>query len=130
MPKQLRQGGLGARERQIMDTIYQLGEASVAEVLTKLPDPPSYSSVRTMVRALEAKGLLKHRQVGTKYVYSPAHSREEAKRSALKHLMQTFFAGSAANVVEAILHPSITKLTDDDIQRLEHLIQEARHKEK
>ena len=130
MPKQHRHGGLGARERQIMDTIYQLGEASVAEVLAKLADPPTYSSVRTMIRALEAKGHLRHREVGTKYVYRPAHSREAAKRSALKHLIQTFFAGSAASVVEAILDPSVAKLTDDDIRRLEQLIHQARQKEK
>jgi predicted transcriptional regulator len=126
MPRQRKRGGLGARERQIMDTVYQLGEASVAEVLAKLPDPPSYSSVRTMIRALEAKGLLRHRQDGSRYVYRPARSREAAMRSALKHLIQTFFAGSAAGVVEAILHPSVARLTDDEIQRLEQLIQQAR----
>jgi predicted transcriptional regulator len=122
--------GLGARERQIMDVIYELGEASVAGVLAKIPDPPTYSSVRTMIRLLEKKGLLRHRQVGTKYVYQPAHSREAAKRSALKQLMQTFFAGSATDVVAAILHPSIAKLSDSDIQRLERLIHEARIKGK
>ena len=99
MPRPNSHGGLGARERQIMDAIYQLGEGSVADVLAKIADPPTYSSVRTMIRMLEAKGLLKHRQVGNKYVYRPAHSREEAKRSALKHLLQTFFAGSAADAV-------------------------------
>jgi BlaI family transcriptional regulator, penicillinase repressor len=122
--------GLGGRTRQIMDTIYQLGEASVADVLAKLTDPPSYSSVRTIIRLLEKKGLLKHRQVGVKYVYSPAHSCESAKRSALKHLMKTFFAGSAADAVAAILHPSVSELTDDDIERLEQLILEARQKGK
>lgn len=130
MPKPHQQEGLGARERQIMDTIYQLGEASVSDILAKLPDPPSYSSVRTMVRLLETKGLLRHRQNGTKYIYRPAHSREAAKRRALKHLMQTFFAGSATDAVAAILHPSVARLTDDDIQRLEQLIQEARQKGK
>jgi predicted transcriptional regulator len=130
MPKQHQRGGLGARERQIMDAIYQLGEASVAEVLAKLSDPPTYSSVRTMIRALEAKGLLRHRQVGSRYVYRPAHSREAAKRSALRHLIQTFFAGSAAGVVETILHPSVARLTDEEIERLERLIQQARHQEK
>ena len=130
MPRQHQRGGLGARERQIMDAIYQLGEASVADVLAKLPDPPSYSAVRTMIRLLEKKGLLRHRQVGTKYVYRPAQSREAARRSALKHLLQTFFAGSAADAVAAILHPSVTKLTDDDIERLEQLIHEARQKGK
>ena len=80
MPKPHPHEGLGARERQIMDAIYQLGEASVSDILAKLADPPSYSSVRTMVRLLETKGLLRHRQNGTKYVYRPAHSREAAKR--------------------------------------------------
>ena len=130
MPRQYRQGALGARERQIMDAIYELGEASVADVLAKLTDPPTYSAVRTMIRLLEKKGLLQHRQMGTKYVYCPAHSREAAKRSALKHLMQTFFAGSAADAVEAILHPSVAELTDDDFQRLEQLIHEARQRGK
>lgn len=129
MPKQYGQSGLGARERQIMDAIYQLGEASVADVLAQIPEPPSYSAVRTMIRLLEKKGLLRHRQEGTKYVYRPAHSKDAAKRSALRHLMQTFFGGSAADAVEAILHPSVSKLTDDDIARLEQLIQEARTKE-
>ncbi len=130
MPRPYRQGAPGARERQIMDAIYELGEASVADVLAKLTDPPTYSAVRTMIRLLETKGLLQHRQVGTKYVYRPAHSREAAKRSALKHLMQTFFAGSAADAVEAILHPSVAELTDDDFQRLEQLIHEARERGK
>jgi predicted transcriptional regulator len=130
MPKQRREGGLGARERQIMDTIYQLGEASVSEILAKLPDPPSYSAVRTMVRLLETKGLLRHHQDGIRYIYRAAHSREAAKRHALKHLMQTFFAGSPTDTVAAILHPSVAELTDDDIHRLERLIQEARQKGK
>jgi len=110
--------------------VYQLGEASVSEILAKLPDPPSYSAVRTMVRLLESKGLLKHRPNGTRYVYRAAHSRDAAMRQAVRHLMQTFFAGSATDTVAAILHPSVAKLTDDDIQRLEGLIQEARNKGK
>src|SRR5438045_3807059 len=108
---------LGARERQIMDAIYELGEASVADVLAKIADPPSYSAVRTMIRLLESKGHLKHRQDGTKYVYQAARSPEVAKRSALKHLMQTFFGGSATEAVAALLHPSVAKLSDDDINR-------------
>ena len=113
-----------------MDAIYQSGEASVADVLERLPDPPSYSAVRTMIRLLETKGLLRHRQVGTKYVYRPVQSPEAAKRWALQHLMRTFFGGSATDAVAAILHPSVTKLTDDDIQRLEQLIDEARRRGK
>jgi predicted transcriptional regulator len=130
MPRPQRREKLGARERQIMDAIYQAGEASVADVLERLPDPPSYSAVRTMIRLLETKGLLRHRQVGTKYVYRPVQSPEVAKRSALQHLMRTFFGGSATDAVAAILHPSVTKLTDDDIQRLEQLIDEARRRGK
>jgi predicted transcriptional regulator len=130
MPRQHQRGKLGARERQIMDAIHQVGEASVAEVLAKLSDPPTYSAVRTMIRLLEKKGFLRHRQVGMKYVYRPAQSPEVAKRSALRHLLQTFFAGSATDAVAAILHPSVTKLTDDDMERLEELIHEARQKGK
>jgi BlaI family transcriptional regulator, penicillinase repressor len=130
MPRQHQRGGLGARERQIMDAIHQVGEASVAEVLAKLSDPPTYSAVRTMIRLLEKKGFLRHRQVGMKYVYRPAQSPEVAKRSALRHLLQTFFAGSATDAVAAILHPAVTKLSDDDIKRLEELIQDARQKGK
>jgi BlaI family transcriptional regulator, penicillinase repressor len=126
MPRQHQRGGLGARERQIMDAIHQVGEASVAEVLAKLSDPPTYSAVRTMIRLLEKKGFLRHRQVGMKYVYRPAQSPEVAKRSALRHLLQTFFAGSATDAVAAILHPAVTKLSDDDLKRLEELIQDAR----
>jgi BlaI family transcriptional regulator, penicillinase repressor len=122
--------GLGARERQIMDAIYELREASVAEVLAKLSDPPSYSSVRTMIRSLEAKGHLRHRQVSTRYVYRPAHSRQNVERSALRHLIQTFFGGSATAVVAAILDPSMATLSDDDVTRLELLIQDARRKGK
>jgi predicted transcriptional regulator len=130
MPRQHQRGGLGARERQIMDAIHQVGEASVAEVLAKLSDPPTYSAVRTMIRLLEKKGFLRHRQVDTKYVYRPVQSPELAKRSALRHLLQTFFAGSATDAVAAILHPAVTKLSDDDIKRLEELIQDARQKGK
>jgi predicted transcriptional regulator len=130
MPRQHRRDALGARERQIMDAVYRLGEASVSDILAELAEPPSYSSVRTMVRLLEAKGLLKHRQDGTKYVYRPAHSREAAMRRALDHLMRTFFGGSAADAVAAILHPSVARLTDDDVRRLEQLIREARQKGK
>ena len=75
-----KKSGLGRRERQIMDVVYRLGEASVGDVLKQLPDPPSYSSVRTMIRLLESKGFLKHRREGTKYVYRPTQSRETASR--------------------------------------------------
>jgi predicted transcriptional regulator len=118
--------GLGRRERQIMDVIYRLEEASVGDVLRHLPDPPSYSSVRTMIRLLESKGYLKHRREGTKYVYRPTQSRATASRSAIRHLMKTFFSGSATDAVAAILDDSSEMLTDDDLHRLERLITKAR----
>ena len=130
MPRKHQASGLGARERQILDAIYQLGEASVAEVLARLSDPPSYSAVRTMIRALEAKGLLRHRQIGTRYVYRPTRSRESASRSALAHVMRTFFGGSATDTVAAILDASASKLTDDDLERLEQIIDQARREGK
>ena len=123
-------GGLGARERQILDTVYQLGEASVADVLAKLADPPSYSAVRTMIRVLETKGFLQHRRIGTRYVYQPTSSRASASRSALAHVMQTFFGGSATDAVAAILDASAPQMTEDDLTRLEQLIDKARREGK
>ena len=121
---------LGARERQIMDAVYRLKEASVGEVLAELADPPSYSSVRTMIRALEAKGLLQHRSAGTRYVYRPTRSPESARASALQHLMRTFFGGSAADAAAALLDPGMAELTGDEIARLEGLIEAAKHRGK
>lgn len=117
---------LGRRERQIMDAVYQLGEASVAEVRERLPDPPSYSSVRTMVRLLEGKGYLRHRRSGTKYVYRPTQSHESASRSAVGHLLETFFGGSASDAVAALLDVSSDRLSDDDYRRMQKLIEQAR----
>lgn len=117
---------LARRERQIMDVIHSLGEASVTEVLAQLPDPPSYSAVRTMIRHLEAKKLLKHRQLGKRYVYKPTESHATASRSALGKLMDVFFAGSAPDAVAAILDVSGNKLGPDDFDRMEKLIQHAR----
>jgi predicted transcriptional regulator len=94
---------LARRERQIMEVVYRLGQASVADVLAQLPDPPSYSAVRAMMRLLEEKGHLRHKQQGARYVYLPIQSRETARRSALKHLVRTFFDGSAENAVAALL---------------------------
>lgn len=117
---------LGRRERQIMDAIYQLGEASVGDVLERLSDPPSYSSVRTMIRLLESKGLLKHRSEGNKYIYRPTENRQNASRSALRHLLKTFFADSPTDAVAAILDDTSKGLSEDDLQRLENMIEQAR----
>src|SRR5688500_13470011 len=126
MGKEFNERSLGARERQIMDVIYQLGEASVSEVREQLANPPSYSSVRTMIRLLERKGLLKHRQEGARYVYWPVRSRESASRSALRHLLATFFGGSAPDAVAAILDVSAEKLDKQDLKRIEQMIEQAR----
>lgn len=117
---------LGRRERQIMDVIFQLGEASVSDVRNGIPDPPSYSAVRTMIRLLEAKGFLSHRRDGTRYVYRPTQSRERARRSALQHLLKTFFSESPTDAVAAILDVKSGDLTEDDLKRIERLIDEAR----
>lgn len=117
---------LGRRERQILDVIYRLGEASVADVLAQLSDPPAYDSVRTMIRLLESKGFLRHRREGTKYIYRPTQSQESASRSALSHLMKTFFQGSATETVAAVFDVSSNDLTDEDLARLEQLIEQAR----
>ncbi len=117
---------LGRRERQIMDAVYALGEASVADVLARLPDPPSYSAVRTMIRLLEHKGYLRHRRVGTKYVYRPTEPHEAASRSALGHLLDTFFGGSASDAMAALLEVSSKRLNDADYRRMQELIEQAR----
>ncbi|MDZ4850176.1 MAG: BlaI/MecI/CopY family transcriptional regulator [Pirellulaceae bacterium] len=117
---------LGRRERQILEVIFKLGEASVGDVLEQLPDPPAYDSVRTMLRMLEAKGLLRHRCEGTKYVYRPTQSHETASRSALSHLMKTFFKGSASDTVAAVFDLSSDNLSHDELDQLEKLIEQAR----
>lgn len=117
---------LGARERQIVDAVHQLGEASVAAVRAQLPDPPSYSAVRTMLRLLEEKGYLKHRSEGIKYVYRPAQSPEKARRSALQHLLKTFFGSAPGDAVAAILDVSADEISAEEYDRLARLIDQAR----
>lgn len=117
---------LGHRERQIMDAVYRLGEASVTDVLEQIPDPPGYSSIRKMLSLLEHKGHLRHRRDGAKYIYRPTRSSEAASRSAVKHLLSTFFAGSATEAVNAILDVSASQLEDDDFARLRAIIEQAR----
>jgi predicted transcriptional regulator len=123
------EGDLSRRERQIMDVIYQQGEASVSEVLEALPDPPSYSSVRALLGILVEKGHLKHRKTGIKYVYSPRRSRQTAGKSAVRRLVHTFFDGSAVRAVAALLDDADTKLSDEEFERLAELIDEHRNKE-
>jgi predicted transcriptional regulator len=121
---------LGARERQIMDAVHQLGEGSVADVRRKLPDPPTYSTVRTMLRLLEKKGHLKHRRDGIKYVYRPSQAPEEARRSALQHLLKTFFAGSAGDAIATILDLPTEKMSSEEYDRLARRIEQARREKR
>lgn len=109
-----------------MDAVHRLGEASVHDVLAQLPDPPSYSAVRTMLRLLEEKGFLKHRREGMKYVYSSTVAPEKARRSALQHLLQTFFGGSAGDAVAAMLDLSGDQISSAELDRLALRIEEAR----
>jgi predicted transcriptional regulator len=118
--------GLSRRERQIMDAIYRRGQATVAEVLEDMPDPPSYSAVRAMLRVLEEKGHLRHDQQGPRYVFLPTVPRDQARRSALQQLVRTFFDGSTEQTVAALLDLSDTKLTDAELKRLSRLIDQAR----
>jgi predicted transcriptional regulator len=117
---------LSRRERQIMDILYQRGQASAAEVLEELPDPPSYSAVRAMLRILEEKGHLKHKRQGTRYIFSPTVPRDRARRSALQRVLQTFFDGSAEQAVATLLDLSVAKLSDADLDRLSDLIDQAK----
>ena len=117
---------LGARERQIMDVVYRLGAATVSQVLAELPDPPSYSSVRGMLGLLEDKGLLKHQQDGLKYVYLPTVRPEKARESALRHLVRTFFAGSAPAAAAALLELEDRELGQADLERMNKRVQRAR----
>jgi BlaI family transcriptional regulator, penicillinase repressor len=121
-----RQQGLSRRERQIMDILYRSGKASASDVLNAMPDPPSYSAVRAMLRVLEEKGHVKHQEEGLKYVYAPVVAREKAKRSAVKHVMETFFNGSAEQIVAALLDVSSTKLTRDELDRMAEMIEKAK----
>jgi predicted transcriptional regulator len=117
---------LSRRERQIMDAVYRRGQATAAEVLEDLPDPPSYSAVRAMLRVLEEKGHLRHEQPGPRYVFLPTVPREKARRSALKQLVQTFFDGSTEQTVAALLDLSASRLSDAGLDRLSQLIDQAR----
>ena len=116
---------LGRRERQIMDVIYRKGRASVAEVRSELPDPPSYSAVRAMLGFLEDKGYLRHEQNGLKYVYLPALDTRQVRTSVLKHMVRTFFGGSPEQAVAALLEMADTRLSSKDKQYLSQLIKKA-----
>jgi BlaI family transcriptional regulator, penicillinase repressor len=121
---------LSRRERQIMDIVYARGEAAAAEVHEALPDAPSYSSVRALLRILEEKGHLKHREDGPRYVFMPTEPRAKASRSALKRVVQTFFDGSLSNAVAALVDGEGGKLSGEELQRIEAIIKAARDRSK
>lgn len=117
---------LSRREHQIMDIIYSRGQASATEVMENLHAAPSYSAVRALLRVLEEKGHLRHKRDGQRYVYSPTVARERAKRSALRRVLQTFFGDSTEEAVAALLDISQERLSDEELERMERLIKQAR----
>lgn len=126
MAKKLALPDLSRRERQILDVLYRTGRATAAEVQQAMPQAPSYSAVRTLLRILEDKGHVRHEQDGARYVYMPTVAREQAKRSALRHLLHTFFEGSTSQAIAALLDEDARRLSPEDWQRLEAAIERAR----
>ena len=118
--------GLSRRERQIMDILYRQGKASSSEVREQMEDAPSYSAVRAMLRVLEEKGHVRHQAEGLKYVFVPTLAREKAKRTAVKHVMETFFNGSPEQIVAALLDVASTRLTREELDRMSKLIENAK----
>ena len=117
---------LSRRERQIIDILYARGSATAAEVQAALPEPPSYSAVRAMLRILEEKGHARHEQDGPRYVYKPTLARNNASRSAMRHMLHTFFDGSAEQAISALLDDHSVHLSDAELDRLARLIAHAR----
>jgi predicted transcriptional regulator len=120
------QSQLSRRERQIVDVLYRLGDATAQDVLDALPDPPSYSAVRALLRILEEKGHVKHRRDGQRYVYTPTVPRERARISALRRLVGTFFDGSAGAAAAALLDLSRDDLSEEELAQLQQMVDRAR----
>jgi predicted transcriptional regulator len=125
MPKTLH-STLSRRERQIMDILYRLGRATANEVMAELPGEPSYSTVRTQLRVLVNKGHVRHEEQGLRYVYSPTVPRHTVRQSALRHLIETFFEGSAEKMLSTLLGSGSSKLSDEELNRLADLIDKAK----
>lgn len=120
---------LSRRERQIMDILFREGQGTASEVQSAMADAPSYSAVRAMLRILEDKGHIRHEQDGPRYVYKPVIARERAKRSAMRHLLHTFFEGSHEQAVAALLDEASTSLSEQELARLADVIERHRAKE-
>ena len=117
---------LTRRERQIVDLLYRKGRATATEIMEALPGRPSDSTVRTQLRVLEAKGHVRHEQQGHRFVYLPVAARSAVRKSALRHLIDTFYDGSASRLVESLLGGSVSRLSADELDRIAELIEEAR----
>ncbi len=117
---------LSRRERQVMDILYRRSGATVAEIMADLPDPPTYSAVRSILRILGEKKLIRHKEDGPRYVYSPADTTETAREDMLAHVVKTYFAGSPEQAVTALLRMSDADLPDEDVERLRKSISSAR----
>jgi BlaI family transcriptional regulator, penicillinase repressor len=130
MAKNLAVTQLSRRERQVLDALYRTGRATSAEVQKTITDPPSYSAVRTFLRILEEKELVRHEKDGARYVYIPTVERERASRSALRHVLNTFFGGSVTQAIYALLDEDSKHLSEKDWQRLSVMIEEARREDK
>jgi len=117
---------LSRRERQILDILYARGRATAADILASLPDPPSYSTTRALLRVLEQKGHVRHEEDGPRYVFFPRVSRQRASVTALRHVLNTFFDGSAVAAATALVESSASKLSAEELDRLEALIERAR----
>ena len=117
---------LSRREREIMDIVFQMGRASAADVHERIPSPPSYSAIRATMRILEDKGLLKHDYDGKRYIYRPVLGQSQARRTAVDHLLNTFFGGSTAGAVMELLETPGRDLTDEELDRMAALIEKAR----
>jgi BlaI family transcriptional regulator, penicillinase repressor len=126
MIKTMASAALSRRERQIMDVLYKLGRASVAEVLNELGGKPHYSTVRAQLRVLEEKGHARHEEDGSRYVYLPTVPRDVARRSALRHLVETFFDGSTEKVVTALLGGEAAQISPEELERLAQLIAKSK----
>jgi BlaI family transcriptional regulator, penicillinase repressor len=117
---------LSRRERQIMDILYQRQRASAAEIREALPNAPSYSAVRALLRILEEKGHIRHEEKDLRYIYLPTAPRGRVRRRALRHVVDTFFDGSAAQAVAALLDPSTARVSDEELERISKLIDQVR----
>ena len=126
MTKPLSENTLARRERQILDLLFAAGRATGQEIQRQLPDAPSYSTVRTILRVLERKGYVRHTEEGLRYVYQPVIARDKAGKSALRRLLHTFFDGSAQQAVAALLDPKIARISREELDQLAALIEKAK----